>query len=174
VEEVEASRFTTVDGVRIRSSRRMPGHCGRVSTRKDMAGMLLARRVSGGSHEIPSFYRAAAPSRRDNQLRADYHTQNAAIVMRGRWPRGIDTNYVLWREPYKKCLNEPLNNIGRIFTVRLQIQHLNDFRVRKYDNSLPLDPRSPPGCDSTFRWCPSGKRVKLDPRTPGWPRACGH
>ena len=31
-----------------------------------MAGILLARRVRGGSHGIPSFYRAAAPRRREN------------------------------------------------------------------------------------------------------------
>jgi hypothetical protein len=33
-----------------------------------MAGSLLEQRVSSGTHEIPSFYRAAAPSRRENPV----------------------------------------------------------------------------------------------------------
>ena len=68
VEEVERSRATTVVGVRTRSSRRRPGHCGRGSRRNDITGMLLARKVSGGTNEIPSVYGAAAPSRRQNHF----------------------------------------------------------------------------------------------------------
>src|SRR5262245_40428808 len=68
VEEVEMSRATTVVGVRTRSSRRKPGPCGSVSRRKNMAVSLLARWVSGRSHEIFSVYRAAAPNSRENPV----------------------------------------------------------------------------------------------------------
>ncbi len=50
-----------------REPARRPGTL-RERIEEDMAGILLERRVSGGSHEISSVYRAAAPTRRKNHL----------------------------------------------------------------------------------------------------------
>src|SRR5215469_10767085 len=73
VEELEMSKATTVVGVRTKSSRRKPGHCGRVSRRKDMACSLRQKGERWLSRDTLILPSSCTKSAGEPQFDADYH-----------------------------------------------------------------------------------------------------